>query len=258
MRSRLVVVAVAAGLALGAAACSDDDGGGGEASTQEADGATTTTAAAGLSTAACDAYVALSQAVANVPEGPDAGAFIESEALPQIQILADEAPDELADAGQTMLEIGTAAVDDPAQFDDPDAEAAYLEYGGAVHTGCGFESVDVSAVEYEYQGLPESASPGTTSIALTNDGTEQHEMVLFRRQDGDTRPIEEVLALPEDEAEQSVTFTGATFAEPGDTGFLTADLGAGSYVAVCFVPVGGAEDGPPHFTQGMVSEFEVA
>ena len=31
----------------------------------------------------------------------------------------------------------------------------------------------------------------------------------------------------------------------------------GEYAMVCFIPVGGAEDGPPHFTQGMVQEFIV-
>lgn len=31
----------------------------------------------------------------------------------------------------------------------------------------------------------------------------------------------------------------------------------GSYIAVCFIPIGGGEEGPPHFTGGMVAEFDV-
>jgi hypothetical protein len=256
MRSKFLVLAVAAGLAIGAAACSDD--GGDDEASEEAAGATTTTEAAGLSSEVCDAYTALAGAVVDVPEGPDAGSFIESDVLPHIQVLAEQAPEELAEPAQTMLDIGTASVDDPAQFQDPAAEEAFNEFGAAVHTDCGYESLDVTAVDYDFQGVPDSVSSGTTTVALTNDGSEQHEMVLLRRADGETRSVDELLALPEDEAMEALAFTGAAFAEPGETGFLTADLEAGDYVAVCFLPVGGAEDGAPHFTRGMVTEFEVA
>jgi hypothetical protein len=42
-----------------------------------------------------------------------------------------------------------------------------------------------------------------------------------------------------------------------------ADLTSGSYAAVCFIPVGSVDeeteaDGPPHFTQGMKTEFTVS
>jgi hypothetical protein len=43
---------------------------------------------------------------------------------------------------------------------------------------------------------------------------------------------------------------GAVLEEP-------EELEPGEYVMVCFVSVGGAEDGPPHFTQGMKYEFTV-
>jgi hypothetical protein len=178
--------------------------------------------------------------------------------VPQVQILVDEAPDDLTDQAQTMLDIATASVDDPAGFQDPEAQAAFGEFGSAAHTGCGYESVDVSAVDYAFEGVPESVPSGTASIALTNNGNEDHEMVLFRRADGETRPVDELLALPDSEVGDAVTFTAATQASPGDTGYLAADLEAGDYIAVCFLPVGGAPDGPPHFTEGMVTEFSVA
>jgi hypothetical protein len=257
MRSRFLVVVLAAGLAIAAAACSDD-GGEDAADTAEAGGATTTTAAPGLSEAGCDAYVALSGAVFSVPEDDTAGAFIESEVLPQLEVLVEEAPEDLTEQAQTMLDIAGESVEDPARFDDPAAEAAFLAFGDAVHTGCGYEAVDVSAVDYGFEGLPETVAGGTTSIALTNEGDEEHEMVLFRRADGETRPVDELLALPEAEAGEALTFTAVAFASPGDTGYVATDLAAGDYVAVCFIPVGGAEDGPPHFTEGMVAEFEVA
>jgi hypothetical protein len=41
-----------------------------------------------------------------------------------------------------------------------------------------------------------------------------------------------------------------------------ADLEPGDYAVVCFIPTGSGGDtegdGPPHFTKGMVSYFEVA
>lgn len=52
-------------------------------------------------------------------------------------------------------------------------------------------------------------------------------------------------------------FVTATFAEPGDEGSALVTLEPGDYAMVCFVPVGGGEDGPPHFTEGMLHEFTV-
>ena len=83
-------------------------------------------------------------------------------------------------------------------------------------------------------------------------------MVMFRKADGETRSFEELFALPEEEAGDAVTFTAATFSPIGETTYAVADLEPGQYAAVCFIPVGGAEDGPPHFTEGMLAEFEVA
>ena len=49
----------------------------------------------------------------------------------------------------------------------------------------------------------------------------------------------------------------AAFAPPGEGGSTLAELSAGDYAMICFIPVGGGEDGPPHFTQGMIHEFTV-
>jgi hypothetical protein len=256
MRSSYRWVALAAVLSVGLAACGDD--GDADGDTSEAAGATTTTAETGLGTEPCEAYVRLASAVFAVPEGPDAGSFIEENVLPELQALSDAEADEIAEPVETMLGIATESVEDPARFDDPAAEDAFFEVGGAVHEGCGFDTADVTAVDYGFEGVPESVPAGTVSFSLTNDGTEDHEMVLFRKADGETRPIEELLALDEAEAEEAMTFTTVGFASPGATGYVATDLEAGQYAMVCFIPVGGAEDGPPHFTEGMVSEFEVA
>ena len=54
-------------------------------------------------------------------------------------------------------------------------------------------------------------------------------MVLFRRADGEVRPIEELLALGEEEVGDAVVFTGVAFAGPGETSYTAVDLEAGGY-----------------------------
>jgi hypothetical protein len=91
------------------------------------------------------------------------------------------------------------------------------------------------------------------------DHDEPHELVLFRVNDGVTETIEELLALPEEEAFSKVTPAGVVFADaPGSEAATMLDLEPGRYAAVCFIPIGGGEDGPPHFTGGMVAELQVA
>src|SRR5690606_4951888 len=51
---------------------------------------------------------------------------------------------------------------------------------------------------------------------------------------------------------------GVVFADMADQEVdAMFDLDPGSYIAVCFIPIGGGEEGPPHFTGGMVAEFDV-
>lgn len=135
------------------------------------------------------------------------------------------------------------------------------------------ETVEVTGIEYGFQGLEGELAAGT-ELTFTNGGKEVHELILMRINDDETRSIEELLALPEEEAQQSVTMKGVAVAGPGEDGQvvegeLVADE-AGRYAAICFIPVGttempdgppqeGAEpSGPPHFTQGMVTEITVS
>ena len=87
--------------------------------------------------------------------------------------------------------------------------------------------------------------------------------------------VEELLSLPQEEAEAKTTFMGLALAFPGETGQAVIDLVPGGYAALCFLPehadpemivqMGGPEDtmpagadfGPPHYTLGMVHEFHV-
>lgn len=87
------------------------------------------------------------------------------------------------------------------------------------------------------------------SFALENAGVEEHEMVLFRRNDGVTDSLDQLLELGEEEIFSKLTFTGVTFGGPGTTSYTAMDLEPGTYFLLCFIPQG--EDGPPHFIGGM-------
>jgi hypothetical protein len=127
-----------------------------------------------------------------------------------------------------------------------------------VHEECDLEAVDVTAVEYAFPDAPDTLRAGRVSFALANKGVEDHEMVLFKRADGATESLDEILALAEDQMMSKLTFTGVTFGGPATTNYVTLDLQPGTYFLLCFLPQGGAEDAPPHFIAGMKHTIEVA
>ena len=109
------------------------------------------------------------------------------------------------------------------------------------------------AKDYSFNGLPTSV-PAGTSLTLTNEGAELHEMIVVRKNDGVTESFDELLALPEEEALTKVTTVGVLFAAPGETASMgmgatgapsamtSIALGEeGEYFALCFIPQGTTE-----------------
>lgn len=145
------------------------------------------------------------------------------------------------------------------------------------------ETVEVTGIDYAFEGIPTEVEAGTEFTFKNGSDKEAHEMVLVKVKDGEERPVQELLALPEEESEKVTEFKGVSVApEPGSDGQvvdgeLVADV-PGRYVALCFIQVGAdpqklmdamehSEDGPPaqdpnagppHFTRGMVQEFTVS
>jgi hypothetical protein len=129
--------------------------------------------------------------------------------------------------------------------------------------------VTIVGSEYNFAGFEEMSSAGEYAMTFTNEGEELHEAVIMKIDDEETRPIEELLELPEEEAMEVTSQVAFAFACPGDTAEpVSVDLSEpGRYVALCFIPVGTVPEtdpedfetmGPPHFVQGMVHEFEVS
>jgi hypothetical protein len=178
---------------------------------------------------------------------------------PRAERVVATAPEELADDVAALSGAVSEVADtgDFAAFEAPDVAAAGERFDEFALGGCGWAQLDVTAVDFAFEGLPADVDSGVTGVRFTNEGAEVHELALFRKNDGVTDSAEELLGLSEHEALELVTRVGdPSFADPGDDDTNVFDLEPGDYIAACFIPVGG-EDGPPHFTEGMVAEFTV-
>jgi len=246
----------------GLAACGDDDES--DEGTEATDGAEDGGEQAASNDEFCGAVVDFNSAVLEVElDESSTEADIKAagdELAPLSDTMASDAPDDLSDTADELNATVQSLLEGDAEAFNADATfETYTEFlGGAVET-CEFDAVDVDAVDYAFEGVPETIDAGTVAFKLTNstEHDEEHEMVIFSKADGVTESFEDLLALPEEEVGSKVVFAGAAFAPPGGEGFALAELGPGEYAMVCFIPVGGADDGPPHFTQGMLQEFAV-
>jgi plastocyanin len=160
-----------------------------------------------------------------------------------------------------------------------------------VLTACGDDdtggprSVEITGVDYAFEDVPDTLAAGST-LTFKNDSTQEvHEMIVVRLDDAETRPMEELVTLPEDEIEPLITDVGVSVALPGEDGIvvegsdpITVDE-PGRYAIVCFIPFNSdvevarevlsgpppegdgpppsLGEGPPHVTGGMFAEFTV-
>lgn len=147
------------------------------------------------------------------------------------------------------------------------------------------EELVVIAKDYEFENLPATVNVGTQLILENQSQMELHELVAIKMPESETRPLSELITLPE--AELDALFGTAEPAmvliHPPGGGEMIAAVGdgrfkePGRYAVICAIPVGmdpaaymaaaqqgtdgppqveGA-DGPPHFTQGMYGEVTV-
>jgi hypothetical protein len=148
-------------------------------------------------------------------------------------------------------------------FETPEVQAAVNTIDTWVAENCDFPVTDVVGRDYSFGGIPDSLERGINIFKFTNEGAELHELFVMRIKGDET--LDELLALPEEEADKKVAVVGGTFAEQGATTYAYLDLAKpGRYAAVCFLPVGSTDpaaaesaEGPPHFAEGMATEFTV-
>jgi hypothetical protein len=170
----------------------------------------------------------------------------------------DSAPGTVAEA------MGTAAeAVRENNFETPEFASAIAQVDEWVAGNCGYSVTDVTGVDYAFEGIPDDVGRGVNLFKFTNEGAELHEMLVVRLKGDES--LEELLALPERQAQRRTVFQGVTFAEQGATSYLYLDLARpGRYAAVCFLPVGSTDqaaaesaEGPPHAAEGMATEFTV-
>ena len=253
MTKRWTVVLLVLPLLLGVAACGDDDDDDPEAWATADDAPD-----AGDAGKACQTYVDINAQFNGEPDPEVLGGLLDDlEANPPAEVADDLAV--MIPAARTVLESGG---EDFAPFETEEFGSAQTSADAYFYDACDADTkLEATAVDYAFTGLPEELDAGSVFIKMTNGSTqgESHELGVMRRADGVTASFDEILALSEDEAESKVEFVGGAFAESeGDVGVAFLDLEPGEYLAVCFIPVGGEDDGPPHFTKGMQHAFTVA
>jgi len=159
--------------------------------------------------------------------------------------------------------------------------------GMAIVTACGGSgaaegTIEITGEDYSFAGVPELVAPGAELTFTNASAVEVHEIVVLKIADGEERPLDELLALPEAESDALVESQGVLIALPEADGANPEGSGnsievtePGRYAVVCFIPQGAdpavveeamageAEgppdmgDGTPHAFLGMVGEFEV-
>lgn len=171
--------------------------------------------------------------------------------------------------------LGAACSDDSAS-----SETTAPRSTSTMATASGHDHVEVTAVDFDFKGLPKTIDAGTR-LTLTNDAPrELHELVAFRLPDDENRPVAELLRLPEAELGHLLGQpTTVLLAAPGADQIPAVGDGTltepGRYLVMCSIPTGvdpaeyiaaaaasggqkpDVPGGPPHFTSGMFGEVTV-
>ena len=191
--------------------------------------------------------------------------FVADTLQPIAEDIVESAPDEVRDDVMVLKSALDEAEEtgDLGVFETPRVKAAELRAHAFDVRTCGWEKVDVTGVEYAFEGVPATMSSGVTSFDFRNRGKELHEIVILKRKEGVEESFDDILKKEEEQAQEDVDDFGAEFATQGQSTFVMADLKPGDYAMVCFIPVGSISedeeaDGPPHFTRGMKAEFKVS
>jgi len=211
-------------------------------------------------TAACDTWIEADSTIVGFMFSGQGDADTVNAALDAAIAAADPANE------QTLVDLKASA---QSQLEDPESEEGGDEtlslYSDAIAwagESCDVGTLDVTAVDYGFEGMPATMATGYHIVNFTNTGNEQHEMFAFRFNDDTTESIDELFALPEEEAFAKITPVNAAFAPAGASETVSWNLvEPGRYAIFCAIPVGTIGEvegeGAPHFTEGMIEEFAV-
>lgn len=213
------------------------------------------------------------------PENEEYCAFVEEldgqdgpPTVEQIEQLKELRPDAIGEDTDKVADAFIAADGDiGAVFSDPELEEAFGRMEEHDAEVCGFggpddeeeeateplegaQVVEVTAVDFGFEGIPDTVPTGDVSFEFTNDGEAAHEMFMARL--GEGVDLDELLARDEEPSPEEAEEIGGVFAPPGEGGvYLNAeDLEPGTYAVVCFIP---GPEGKAHYELGMKQTFTV-
>lgn len=143
----------------------------------------------------------------------------------------------------------------------------------------GPQTIEVTALDYGFSGLPERVEAGTVFTLINDSSVELHELVAIPLPDDETRTIPELVADPEGLAAYFGSVETVLIAPPAAGSIAVEGTGAlntpGRYAIICAIPTGADPDeymaaaaeseggppqvagGPPHFAKGMWGEVVV-
>ena len=255
---RVLALPLALLLALGACGDESNEPTGQVEATQQADDAEADAEASNEEF--CAAVVQAETAILAAQSGGDTS---ELEAL--MATVEETAPEELTEQVAVVVAAVRQALEsqDDSAFGTDDFATNEEEVDQWVADNCGFEEIDISAVDYAFEGVPETIPAGIVTFNFSNDGEEVHEMLMVRYKD-ESLTIDDLMKLSDKEAQKKLVFLGASFGPPGAEDSESKELEPGKYALLCFVPVGSTSEeeadkakGPPHVARGMSAEFVV-
>jgi hypothetical protein len=178
------------------------------------------------------------------------------------------APPEIAADVQSIAGIiRSAAQSNQDPFGNPTFQQNLATIDQYRYNSCGYTQVDVTGIEYEFQGLPKTLPAGRVAFRFTDTGAELHELQVFRVKGKDS--VKKIVGLSEKEQRKKGEQLGGTFAEQGQTSYAFVDMTKpGRYGVVCHLPVGStsqeaieeageAHDAKSHAQEGMYATITV-
>ena len=104
--------------------------------------------------------------------------------------------------------------------------------------------------------LSKPLTAGKHVIRIANKGSQVHEAVMFRLENGKTgKDIFNWVGGGLQGPPPAVPVGGISAESPGMSNLVPIDFAAGNYALICFVPDAG--DGQPHAAHGMIYDFKV-
>jgi len=131
----------------------------------------------------------------------------------------------------------------------------------------GATPITITATEYKFTGTDALKAGGAFALTFKNEGKELHELHVAKLAEGETRPMDDIVADPT--AESKTTAAGHSFACPGTTAPVAGVnlTTPGRYIVLCYIPTGAKADtdpkdfgklGMPHAMQGMAVEIDIS